>query len=86
MGDLVPRLIEGQLAVFELIARDEPFEVVAREIVSLAEELEPGTIAGITVVDRSEKNLEMAIFGAVDRAFSDALAGVKSAMRAQSGF
>jgi hypothetical protein len=59
-----------------MIARDTPFVETLRAVISLAERLEPGSIAGATIVDRAERSLEMAVFGSVDRAFSDAIAGV----------
>jgi GAF domain-containing protein len=59
-----------------MIARDAPFVETLRAVISLAGRLEPGSIAGATIVDRAERSLEMAVFGSVDRAFSDAIAGV----------
>ena len=69
-------LLEQQVAILTMIARDEPFVAIIRAVIALAERLEPGSIAGVTIVDRAERNLERAVFGSVDRAFSDAIAGV----------
>jgi two-component sensor histidine kinase len=69
-------LLEQQVAILTMIARDAPFVETLEAIVSLAERLEPGSVAGVTIVDRAERSLEMAVFGSVDRAFSDAIAGV----------
>ncbi len=69
-------LLQGQIAILTRIARDEPFVDTIEAVIALVERLEPGSIAGVTIVDRAERNLERAIFGSVDRAFSDAIAGV----------
>jgi two-component sensor histidine kinase len=69
-------MLEQQIAILSMIAREAPFADTIGAVIALAERLEPGSIAGVTIVDRPERTLEGAIFGSVDRAFSDAIAGV----------
>jgi HTH-type transcriptional regulator, bacterioopsin transcriptional activator and related proteins len=69
-------LLEQQVAILTMIARDESFVDTIGAVIALAERLEPGSLAGVTIVDRAERTLERAVFGSVDRAFSDAIAGV----------
>jgi two-component sensor histidine kinase len=69
-------LLEQQIAVLTMIARDQPFVDTIQAVIALAERLEPASIAGVTIVDRAERNLEGAVFGSVERTFSDAIAGV----------
>ena len=69
-------LLEQRVEILTMIARDAPFEETLAAVIGLAERSEPGSIAGVTIVDRAERSLEMAVFTAVDRAFADAIAGV----------
>lgn len=69
-------LLTGKIAVLTMIARDAPTNDALEAVVRLAETLEPTAVAGVTVVDRAERSLEMAVFPSVHHAFADAIAGV----------
>jgi two-component sensor histidine kinase len=70
------RLLEGQVRILKLIAKDTPVEETLATLTAMVEELEPGSVAGVTIVDRAERSLEMAVFPSVPRIFADSIAGV----------
>ena len=76
MLDREKQLLAGQAAILLMMARDAPATETLEAIVRLAEELEPGTLAGVTAVDRAKCSLEMAVFPSVPRRFADAIAGL----------
>jgi hypothetical protein len=69
-------LLEGQVRILKLIAKDDPVEETLATLAGMVEELEPGAVAGFTIVDRAERSLELAIFPSVPRIFADSIAGV----------
>jgi two-component sensor histidine kinase len=69
-------LLEGQVRILKLIANDNPVEDTLVALTGMVEELEPGAVAGVTIVDRAERSLEMAVFPSVPRIFADSIAGV----------
>jgi len=76
MLDRDRQLLAGQTDVLFMIARDAPATETLAAIVRLAELLEPAAIAGVTIVDRAERELEMAVFPSLEKDFADAIAGV----------
>jgi hypothetical protein len=64
------RLLEGQVLILKLIAKDKPVEDTLAALTGMVEELEPDAVAGVTIVDRAERTLEMAVFPPVPRASS----------------
>jgi hypothetical protein len=69
-------LLGGQVDILAMIARDRPMTETLAAVVKLAETLEPAALAGVTIVDRAEQSLEMAVFPSVAPAFANAIAGV----------
>ena len=51
------RLLEGQVRILKLIAKDTPVEETLATLTGMVEELEPGSVAGVTIVDRAERSL-----------------------------
>ena len=74
--DQTDRLLREEVAVLTMIARDAPFMDTLKAIIALAERMEPLAVAGVTIVDRAERSLEMAVFTSVGQEFADAIAGV----------
>ena len=74
--DQTDRLLREEVAVLTMIARDAPFMDTLKAIIALAERMEPLAVAGVTIVDRAERSLEMAVFTSVGQEFADAVAGV----------
>lgn len=70
-----PLLVE-QRAILGMIVRDAPVMETLAAVIAFAEQMEPGAKAGVTIVDRTARALEMAVFPSIDRAFADSLAGV----------
>ncbi|MPZ34153.1 MAG: hypothetical protein GEV13_24730 [Rhodospirillales bacterium] len=52
------RLLERQVSVLEMIARDTPLDDVLEKICRMAEAFAPGSIAGVTVLDRGGMTFE----------------------------
>ena len=63
-GSFVPdttqaaRLLERQVSVLEMIARDAPLDEVLEKICRMAEAFAPGSMAGVTVLDRGGMTFE----------------------------
>ena len=63
-GSLVPdttqagRLLERQVSVLEMIARDAPLDDVLEKICRTAEAFAPGSMAGVTMLDRGGMTFE----------------------------
>jgi two-component sensor histidine kinase len=70
------RLQAGQIDILTMIARDAPTTETLEALTKLAESIEPSAVAGVTVVDRAERSLEMAVFPSAKPAFADAIAEV----------
>jgi len=70
------QLSDGQINVLTLIARDVPSNDALSAVVAFAESLAPGSVAGVTIVDRTGQSIETATFPSLDRAFAEALAGI----------
>jgi len=70
------RILAEEGAILTMIARDAPFLETLTAVIGLAERMAPGSVAGVTIVDRPQRALEMALFTGLDRTFSDAIAGV----------
>jgi hypothetical protein len=49
------RLFEGEVRILKLIAKDTPVEETLAALTGIVEELEPGSMAGFTIVDRAER-------------------------------
>jgi hypothetical protein len=49
------RLLPGQIRILKLFARDNPVEDALAALTGMVEELEPGAVAGVTIVDRAER-------------------------------
>src|ERR1700738_1055147 len=64
------RLLEGQVLILKLSAKNKPVEDTLAALTGMVEELEPDAVAGVTIVDRAERTLEMAVFPPVPRASS----------------
>src|SRR3982074_1085029 len=63
-------LLGGQVDILAMIARDRPVTETLAAVVKLAETLEPAALAGVTIVDRAEQSLEMAVFPSVAKSWS----------------
>jgi two-component sensor histidine kinase len=70
------RLRRGQIDVLTMIARDAPTVETLEALAKLAESIEPSALAGVTVVDRAERSLEMAVFPSAPPEFARSIAGV----------
>ena len=70
------QLLELQVRVLKLIATGTAIEDVLATLAQSIEQLEPECFAGVTIVDRTERSLEMAIFPSLPRVFSNSIAGV----------
>lgn len=66
----------AQLSILRKLAGGAPAHEVLSAIIDLAEAARPGSIAGVTIVDRAAHSLESAIFPSVDPIFASSIAGV----------
>lgn len=70
------QLVAGQTDILFMLVRDTPPMETLAAITRLAESIEPNAVAGVTIVDRAGKTLEMAVFPSAHKSFADAIAGV----------
>jgi hypothetical protein len=64
-ADKPGRLPEGQVRILKLIAKDNPGEETLAALTRMVAEREPAAVARVTIVDRAELSLEMALFPSV---------------------
>jgi two-component sensor histidine kinase len=74
-------LAELQLRMLENVARGGPADSTLTDLCSSVEPLIPGTIVGITVLDRAARSFEHSIFPSLPSTFSEALKGARVAER-----
>src|SRR4029077_15518618 len=70
-----PGLQARQVDVLELIARDLPVDTVLEKICRMAEEFVPGSLAGVTILDRAGITFEGCVMPSAPP-FAAALAGI----------
>jgi two-component sensor histidine kinase len=71
------KLLTGQVAILTMIARDAPVAETIEAIIELAERLETGALAGVTMLDEAGCLLEVVVFPSMPRAFVEALVGAR---------
>lgn len=69
-------LLARQVDVLELIARDSPLDEVLEKICRMAEELVPGSLAGVTLLDRAGMVFERCVMPSAPT-FAAGIAGVE---------
>jgi two-component sensor histidine kinase len=71
-----PGLLARQVDVLELIARDMPLDSVLEKICRMAEEAVPGSLAGVTILDRAGVAFEGCVMPSAPT-FAAAIAGIE---------
>ena len=71
-----PLLLARQVDVLELIARDSPLDAVLEKICRMAEEFVPGSLAGVTILDRAGHAFEGCVMPSAPT-FAAAIAGIE---------
>lgn len=71
-----PKLLARQVDVLELIARAAPLDQVLEKICRTMEELVPGSVAGVTLLDRAGKVFERCVMPSAP-SFAAGIAGVE---------
>ena len=69
-------LLAHQVDVLELIARDSPLDTVLEKICRTAEEFVPGSLAGVTILDRAGHTFEGCVMPSAPT-FAAAIAGIE---------
>ena len=70
------RLQAGRLRILEMMVRGQAAESTLEAICKLAEQLIPGAVAGITIVDPSARTFERAIVPSLPSAYAAAIPGI----------
>jgi len=72
----VSTLLARQVDVLELIARDSALDAVLEKVCRMAEELVPGSLAGVTILDRAGMTLERCVMPS-SPSFAAGIAGIE---------
>ena len=67
-------LLELEVVVLTMIARDAPIGAILSTLAERAESLEPHAIAGVATVDITQRELEMTVFPSLPKTFTEAIA------------